>query len=112
MHVQEKEDDQQRQRQDEKQALLRSLSGYEPYRRAYDARIVPERVLMVVGPGGRTVVGVVSADVKDIKKIKEKEKVTIRFTQEVALAVRKADGVPEAVQNKFEQRLRRYSLNQ
>lgn len=65
--------------------------------------IVPERVLMVVGPGGRTVVGVVSADVKDIKKIKEKEKVTIRFTQEVALAVRKADGVPEAVQNKFEQ---------
>ncbi len=27
------------------QALLRSLSGYEPYRRAYDARIVPERVL-------------------------------------------------------------------
>ncbi|MHA1517100.1 MAG: hypothetical protein ACTSYK_00700, partial [Alphaproteobacteria bacterium] len=65
--------------------------------------IVPERVLMVVGPGGRTVVGVVSADVKDIKKIKEKDKVTIRFTQEVAVAVRKADGVPEAVQNKFEQ---------
>jgi uncharacterized alpha-E superfamily protein len=27
------------------QALLRSVSGYEPYRRAYDARIVPERVL-------------------------------------------------------------------
>ncbi len=27
------------------QALLRSLSGYEPYRRAYDARIVPEQVL-------------------------------------------------------------------
>ena len=27
------------------QSLLRSLSGYEPYRRAYDARIVPERVL-------------------------------------------------------------------
>ncbi|MEM7410488.1 MAG: alpha-E domain-containing protein [Myxococcota bacterium] len=30
------------------QALLRSLSGYEPYRRAYDARIVPERVLAFV----------------------------------------------------------------
>jgi uncharacterized alpha-E superfamily protein len=30
------------------QALLRSLSGYEPYRRAYDARIVPERVLEFV----------------------------------------------------------------
>jgi uncharacterized alpha-E superfamily protein len=27
------------------QALLRMLSGYEPYRRAYDARIMPERVL-------------------------------------------------------------------
>ena len=30
------------------QALLRSLSGYEPYRRAYDARIIPERVLEFV----------------------------------------------------------------
>jgi len=30
------------------QALLRSLSGYEPYRRAYDARIVPSRVLEFV----------------------------------------------------------------
>ena len=30
------------------QALLRSLSGYEPYRRVYDARIVPRRVLEFV----------------------------------------------------------------
>jgi uncharacterized alpha-E superfamily protein len=30
------------------QALLRSLSGYEPYRRAYDARIVPARVFEFV----------------------------------------------------------------
>lgn len=30
------------------QALLRCLSGYEPYRRAYDARIVPARVLEFV----------------------------------------------------------------
>ena len=30
------------------QALLRSLAGYEPYRRAYDARVVPERVLEFV----------------------------------------------------------------
>lgn len=30
------------------QALLRSLSGYEPYRRAYDVRILPERVLAFV----------------------------------------------------------------
>ena len=30
------------------QALLRSLSGYEPYRRAYDARIIPTRVVEFV----------------------------------------------------------------
>ncbi len=30
------------------QALLRSLSGYEPYRRAFDARIDPEKVLEFV----------------------------------------------------------------
>ena len=30
------------------QTLLRSLSGYEPYRRAYDARIAPARVLHFV----------------------------------------------------------------
>jgi uncharacterized alpha-E superfamily protein len=30
------------------QALLRSLSGYEPYRRAYDARILPARVFEFV----------------------------------------------------------------
>ena len=30
------------------QALLRSLSGYEPYRRVYDARIIPARVLEFV----------------------------------------------------------------
>ena len=55
--------------------------------------------ILVAAREGR-VVGVVSADVKDIKKI---EKVTIRFTQEVAAAVRKANVVPEAVQNKFDQ---------
>ena len=30
------------------QALLRSVAGYEPYRRAYDARVVPARVLEFV----------------------------------------------------------------
>ncbi len=65
--------------------------------------IVPERVLMVVGPGGNTVVGVVSPDVKDIKTIKLKETVTIQFTQEVAVALRKADGPPAATANPFEQ---------
>jgi len=63
---------------------------------------VPERVLMVVGPNGNTIVGVISPDVKDIKKIKKKEKVTIEFTQEVAVAVRKADGPPAAAQDGFE----------
>ena len=63
---------------------------------------VPERVLMVVGPGGKTIIGVVSADVKDIKKIKLKEKVTIKFTQEVAVAIRQPDGPPAAAQDGFE----------
>jgi len=63
---------------------------------------VPERVLMVVGPDGRTIVGVVSADVKDIKKIKLKDKITIQFSQEVALAIRQPDGPPAAAQDGFE----------
>ena len=64
--------------------------------------IVPERVLMVVGPGGNTVVGVISPDVKDIKKIKLKENVTIQYSPEVAVALRKADGPPAAAQDGFE----------
>lgn len=64
---------------------------------------IPERVLMVVGPGGRTVVGVISPDVKDIKKIKLKDTVTIKFTQEVAVALRKPEGVPEATEDQFEE---------
>lgn len=64
--------------------------------------IVPERVLMVVGPGGNTVVGLISPDVKDIKKIKLKEKVTIQYSQEVAVALRPADGPPAAAQDGFE----------
>jgi hypothetical protein len=63
---------------------------------------VPERVLMVVGPGGNTVVGVVSPDVKDIKKIKLKDQITIQYSQEVAVALRKADGPPPAAQDGFE----------
>lgn len=64
--------------------------------------IVPERVLMVIGPNGNTIVGVVSPDVKDIETIKKKEKVTIEFTQEIAVAVRQADGPPAAAQDGFE----------
>jgi hypothetical protein len=64
--------------------------------------IVPERVLMVVGPNGNTIVGVISPDVKDITTIKLKEKVTIQYTQEVAVALRKADGPPAAAQDGFE----------
>ena len=41
--------------------------------------------------------------VRVIKTIKKREKVTIKYTQEVAVALRKADGVPKAVQNKFEE---------
>jgi hypothetical protein len=63
---------------------------------------VPERVLMVVGPGGNTVVGVVSPDVKDIKKIKLKDQITIQYSQEVAVALRQADGPPAAAQDGFE----------
>lgn len=63
---------------------------------------VPERLLMVVGPGGNTVVGVISPDYKDIKKIKLKDKVTIQYSQEVAVALRKADGPPAAAQDGFE----------
>lgn len=63
---------------------------------------VPERLLMIVGPGGNTVVGVISPDVKDIKEIKLKEKVTIQYSQEVAVALRQADGPPAAAQDGFE----------
>jgi hypothetical protein len=48
---------------------------------------VPERLITVVGDDGTTVVGVLSPDVKDIKKIKLKDKVTIYYTQDVALAI-------------------------
>lgn len=63
---------------------------------------IPERVMMVIGPGGNTIVGVISPDVKDIKKIKRKETVTIKFTQEVAVALRQPDGPPAAAQDGFE----------
>jgi hypothetical protein len=56
---------------------------------------VPERLITVVGPGGNTVAAVISPDVKDIEKIKLKETVTVQFTQEVAVAVRQADGPPQ-----------------
>ncbi|MGH6736903.1 MAG: hypothetical protein ACRECX_12640 [Methyloceanibacter sp.] len=56
---------------------------------------IPERLITVVGPGGNTIVAVISPDVKDIKVIKLKETVTISYTQEVAVALRKADGPPQ-----------------
>jgi hypothetical protein len=64
--------------------------------------IVPERLLTVVGPGGNTIVGIISPDVKDIKTIKLKETVTIDYTQEVALSVQQPDGPPAAAQDGFE----------
>jgi len=65
--------------------------------------IVPERLITVIGPNGNTIVGILSPDIKDIKKIKLKETVTIQFTQEVAVALRKADGPPKATENPFEE---------
>ena len=56
---------------------------------------VPERLITVVGPNGNVVAGIISPDVKDIKKIKLKETVTIQFTQDVAVAIQKADGPPQ-----------------
>jgi hypothetical protein len=64
---------------------------------------IPESVMMVNAPSGRTIVDLISPGVKDIKTIKKREKVTIKYTQEVAVALRKADGLPKAVQNKFEE---------
>lgn len=55
---------------------------------------VPERLITVVGPNGRVVAGIIDVDVKDIKEIKLKETVTIQFTQDVAVAIQKADGPP------------------
>jgi hypothetical protein len=60
-----------------------------------EAIVVPERLITVVGSGGNTIVAVISPDVKDIKTIKLKETVTISYTQEVAVALRKADGPPQ-----------------
>jgi hypothetical protein len=56
---------------------------------------VPERLITVVGPNGNTVVGVISPYVKDIKKIKLKDKVTIDYTQDVAVALRKSVEPPD-----------------
>ena len=55
---------------------------------------VPERLITVVGPNGNVVAGIISPDVKDIKEIKLKETVTIQFSQDVAVAIHKADGPP------------------
>ncbi len=55
---------------------------------------IPERLITVVGPNGITVAAIISPDVKDIKKIKLKETVTIQFTQDIAVAIQKADGPP------------------
>jgi hypothetical protein len=63
---------------------------------------VPERLITVVGDDGTTVVGVISPDVKDIKKIKLKDKVTIDYNQDVALAIRKPEGLPATAQDGLE----------
>jgi hypothetical protein len=56
---------------------------------------VPSRLLAVVAPGGNTAVVLVSPDVKHLEKIKLKDTVTISFTEEVAVALRKSDAPQE-----------------
>jgi hypothetical protein len=56
--------------------------------------VIPTRLITVVGPGGNTVVGVLSPNVKNIEAIKLNETVTISFTQEVAVALRGSDAPP------------------
>jgi len=63
---------------------------------------VPERLITVVGPDGTTIVGIISPDVKDIKKIKLKDKVTIDYTQEVAVALKQPEGPPATAQDGME----------
>ncbi|MGH6864970.1 MAG: hypothetical protein ACREDO_02050 [Methyloceanibacter sp.] len=55
---------------------------------------IPTRLITVIGPGGNTIVGVISPDFKHIKDIELRETVTISYTQEVATALRKSDGPP------------------
>ena len=55
---------------------------------------VTNRLLTVVGPQGYPQVFVVGPTVEHIEKIKVKEKVTITYAQEVAMALRKSDGPP------------------
>ena len=56
---------------------------------------VPERSITVIGPEGNTISAIVSADVKDIEKIKEKETVTIQFTQEMAISLQQSAEPPQ-----------------
>jgi hypothetical protein len=63
---------------------------------------VPERLLTVVGPDGTTIVGIISPDVKDIKTIKLKDKVTIDYSQEIAVALRNPEGPAAAAQDGME----------
>ena len=55
---------------------------------------VTNRLLTVIGPQGYPQVFVVGPTVEHIEKIKVKEKVTIAYQQEVAMALRKFDGPP------------------
>jgi hypothetical protein len=55
---------------------------------------VTNRLLTVVGPQGYPQVFVVGPTVAHIEKIKVREKVTIAYQQEVAMALRKFDGPP------------------
>jgi hypothetical protein len=62
---------------------------------------VTRRLITIAGPT-RPVVLVVGPAVQHIEKIKVKEKVTISYSDEVAVAFRKSDSPPAAAQDGFE----------
>jgi hypothetical protein len=60
---------------------------------------VTNQVITVVGPNNNWVV--VKVTPEQIKLVKVKERITISYANEVATALRKADGPPAATQNPF-----------
>jgi hypothetical protein len=63
---------------------------------------VTRRLITVVGPSGASLVLVIGPAVEHVEKIKVREKVTISYQDEVAVAFRKSDAPPAAAQDGFE----------
>ena len=73
---------------------LESDAGVVTTTATVEAVDVTNRLLTVIGPQGYPQVFAVGPTVQHIEKIKVKEKVTIAYQQEVAMALRKSDGPP------------------